>query len=787
MRGIAAFLIFAVAAIVQAEDIEPVDIGPFATEGWVEEKLEGFETITNGLASTEWVENKQYATESVTNGLLKVETDPVFTNWVASTNFVYIDESGIWKNKEGNTYIPALYDKNEDAIKCGDVLFDPVNLLHYSSGEWTDGYVTINPVTLVRAGDGGVWTVDGSVSVNPHEVTNAIATHVTESVTNGLASVNYVDAHKWDWSTQITNPPAFPTYAETTLSLGDSAFDLSKMIQGDKTNYFHSVHFDVNNGKGFFSFGDDGNLWMGDFGYTGPYIYDRGYRSLWLATNGVIKAGTVATVEDLAGFANKSYVDGHKWDWSTQVTNAPSFATVADATLTYVSTNWVFVYGLLEAAQANLSAIIPELATDSHLEMRGTSHGEGNLYPWLVKDGYHAGDEAHGFNFGIAHASADGLSAILDDADEWARAIVNIGSAIATRSTVSGYTLGSQTNKLLQPAGDYVDRAYVDDHQWDWSTQVTNKPTFALESIGLSPYNTAFTLRYEPNGSRTFYYDGTNSTVGLFMVDNKGDPYISACNGQSARVVYPAFFDRKQEGFQDIYGNTVHIDTSALFPTYFVDNSDIFLWLRTNGVLKAGTVATVEDLAGFATLDVLDGYVATNHSGKVRIYTPGSLAIGNSIDEVYADSSASLALGANAVVERCYGGMALGIYAHTTNQFAFVYAGDTLASKYYGDHGVGTFNVNPMGGLSGFWIGETNLATHIDSASKLALDAIAPAFSTSSVYTNGNYVIYDRHLYECTNYTGQAGWRANDWQQTTVTDILGNLRSILDAINGEAL
>ena len=107
----------------------------------------------------------------------------------------------------------------------------------------------------------------------------------------------------------------------------------------------------------------------------------------------------------------------------------------------------------------------------------------------------------------------------------------------------------------------------------------------------------------------------------------------------------------------------------------------------------------------------LDGYVATNHRGKVRIYAPGSLAIGNSMDDVYANSAASLALGANSIVENCYGGMALGIYTHTTNQFAFVYGGDYMSGKYYGDHGGGTFNVNPLGGLSGFWIGETNLAT----------------------------------------------------------------------------
>ena len=286
---------------------------------------------------------------------------------------------------------------------------------------------------------------------------------------------------------------------------------------------------------------------------------------------------------------------------------------------------------------------------------------------------------------------------------------------------------------------------YVDEHKWDWSTQITNAPSFAQESIRLSPYYSAFTLRYESNGSRTFYYDGTNYTVGLFMVDSKGDPYISACNGQYARYMHPVFFNSKYDAFEDINGNDVRIYTSAFDPDYFSDGSDRSLWFKTNNVLKAGTVATVEDLAGlanksyvdehkwdwktqvtnapsFVTVDAMDGYVATNHRGKVRIYAPGSLTIGNSMDYVYANSSASLALGANSIVENAYGGMALGIYAHTTNQFAFVYGGNFMPSKYYGDHGAGTFNVNPNGGLSGFWIGDKNLKTHFESIDNVFYD-----------------------------------------------------------------
>ena len=64
-----------------------------------------------------------------------------------------------------------------------------------------------------------------------------------------------------------------------------------------------------------------------------------------------------------------------------------------------------------------------------------------------------------------------------------------------------------------------------------------------------------------------------------------------------------------------------------------------------------------------------------------------------------------------------------GIAAHATNHTAYVWQGATYSSNdpapnptvsgsYY-SHGLGTYNINPNGGLSGFWIGETNLEQHI--------------------------------------------------------------------------
>jgi hypothetical protein len=79
----------------------------------------------------------------------------------------------------------------------------------------------------------------------------------------------------------------------------------------------------------------------------------------------------------------------------------------------------------------------------------------------------------------------------------------------------------------------------------------------------------------------------------------------------------------------------------------------------------------------------------------------------------------------------------------------------------------------------------SNLSEYTNDAGFISSDIIAPVWQQCS-YTNGDFVIYNAHLYECTNMTSGA-WVPADWKQTSVTEILGNLRRILDEINGEAL
>lgn len=64
---------------------------------------------------------------------------------------------------------------------------------------------------------------------------------------------------------------------------------------------------------------------------------------------------------------------------------------------------------------------------------------------------------------------------------------------------------------------------------------------------------------------------------------------------------------------------------------------------------------------------------------------------------------------------------AAGVRANATNDSAFVWQGTNAdpgqysSIPMYGSHGKGTFNVNPVNGLYGFWIGNMNLYSHIST------------------------------------------------------------------------
>ena len=62
----------------------------------------------------------------------------------------------------------------------------------------------------------------------------------------------------------------------------------------------------------------------------------------------------------------------------------------------------------------------------------------------------------------------------------------------------------------------------------------------------------------------------------------------------------------------------------------------------------------------------------------------------------------------------------------TEDTLAYSWNGDGTRAEPYSSHGKGTFNINPKGGLSGFYIGEQKLSEVMaGKADKTALDALA--------------------------------------------------------------
>ena len=74
-----------------------------------------------------------------------------------------------------------------------------------------------------------------------------------------------------------------------------------------------------------------------------------------------------------------------------------------------------------------------------------------------------------------------------------------------------------------------------------------------------------------------------------------------------------------------------------------------------------------------------------------------------------------------------------GYYAHTKKQdrYAFAWNGDESRTTQYYSHGKGTFNINPVGGAGGFYIGEQTLSDVIFVGITNNMSADSPTFSNA--------------------------------------------------------
>lgn len=90
---------------------------------------------------------------------------------------------------------------------------------------------------------------------------------------------------------------------------------------------------------------------------------------------------------------------------------------------------------------------------------------------------------------------------------------------------------------------------------------------------------------------------------------------------------------------------------------------------------------------------------------------------GGAIDGSLSVTKSILVNGAISLVnDPTNGGIAIGRNAQLSNEEAFVWSGAGHENIPYYSHGQHTFNINPDNGISGFYIGEDNLAFYINNA-----------------------------------------------------------------------
>lgn len=149
-------------------------------------------------------------------------------------------------------------------------------------------------------------------------------------------------------------------------------------------------------------------------------------------------------------------------------------------------------------------------------------------------------------------------------------------------------------------------------------------------------------------------------------------------------------------------------------------------WLKVNPVLMDGEVAVVKvgddvelkignGVSSFAQLPYVHQHGLTSDAIAAKSFTQGFHAAATQ----YGMAAGSF-LSANADFSQVFGVNAESL---SGQNYSFVWNGDATRSlgDYYNSHGEGSFSINPLSGLSGFYIGEKNLQELLDDAVNIAI------------------------------------------------------------------
>lgn len=196
---------------------------------------------------------------------------------------------------------------------------------------------------------------------------------------------------------------------------------------------------------------------------------------------------------------------------------------------------------------------------------------------------------------------------------------------------------------------------------------------------------------------------------------------VAAARAMTNAIVHPVTSVNSKTGDVNLAAADVHARPDDWMPT----------------AAQVGAVALVEDKQGTKTAVTIG-----TRMGTVGV---NSLANGSGVEasgnDSHAEGSSTTASGDYSHAEGTHtiasgnGSHASGVFSKASDghEFAFSWSGDLSRwENHYQSHGPGTFNVNPLGGAAGFWVGEETLSDIIGAkADKTAISATDPAFSNA--------------------------------------------------------
>ena len=228
-----------------------------------------------------------------------------------------------------------------------------------------------------------------------------------------------------------------------------------------------------------------------------------------------------------------------------------------------------------------------------------------------------------------------------------------------------------------------------------------------------------------------------------------------------------------------VLANTSKSETYVPFTTrhrYVTPNTEVTtnVYGSITGVVDRAYVNSLVELTSYATKDELDNHVCDknnphavtaaqvgalplveDYNGQKTAVTIGSRARGQPVgmyslangiitiasgDYSHAEGYGTTAAGSSSHAEG-YDTTASGDHSHAAgymaqtrrgDDYSFAWNGDSELGRQYASHGPGTFNINPAGGLGGFWIGEQTLFSILtNKADKADISAENQTFSNA--------------------------------------------------------